>query len=253
MNATLENTNQNLGELTPYLAPTLLADADHPRVIAATARVIAGAKTDAEKAERLVRFVAEEIGFGLPPSGDQTSASRTLELGYGHSTARATLLIAMARAAGIPARIHGARFGKSLVRELVPGYLFALLPETVPTAWAELYVGGRWEARPDAGSDADFTRAAQEHLEEKGLEYGAGLLVGKKQGRAAWASQLARLPLAADDGTFRDTIEYLWSEEYPMPRSNPIVAWVLGPWGRQEIDRRIEQIRQAVTSERAAA
>lgn len=228
------------------LAPTLLADADHPRVRSLAARLVKDAVTEQEKADRLASFVSEHIALGMPSSGDGTSASRTLALGYGYATTRATLLVALARAAGIPARLHFARFDKSLYRELIPGWLYPLFPQTVAVAWAELKVNGHWQPRPDAGHDAEFVRGAYYHLRERGQTFGAGLVTDPARGRENWNEELAaHYPLVADDGTWRDAMDYLWSKNYPMSRSFAAVRWALSHWGREDFFTRANAIRMA--------
>lgn len=251
MNRRTEETalSTDTGYMSPlesYLAPTLLSDADHPRVKNLAEELTVGAATDAEKAERLVHYVAERIAPQLPGTGDETSASRTLELGYGHETAKATLLVALARAANIPARLHFARFDKSLMREFLPGWAWGVWPDTVATGWAELYVDGRWQPRPDAAYDADMLHAAKRYLAERGLNYGVGLTLEPGAGANGWTSQLAkRFPLVSDDGVYRDTMDYVWSEAYPNTRRHSVIRWFLGPWGRSECARRQRAIREA--------
>lgn len=234
------------GTLESYLAPTLLADADHPRVMQLAGTLTEGVHSDAEKADRIVEFVAERIAPQLPGTGDETAASRTLELGYGHETAKATLVVALARAAGVPARLHFARFDKSLMREMLPGWAYSVWPDTVATGWAELYVDGRWQPRPDAAHDSDLLHAANLYLAERGLHYGLGLVLEPGAETNGWTGRLGRrFPLVADDGIYRDAMDYVWSEAYPNSRRHAVIRWFLGPWGRGECERRCEAIRAA--------
>lgn len=248
MESTLTALSPNTGTTSPlesYLAPTLLSDADHPRIRELAGILTENVNTDAEKAERLVKFVAEHIAPQLPGTGDETSASRTLELGYGHETAKATLLVALARAAGIPARVHFARFDKSLMRELLPNWAFGIWPEQVATGWAELYVGGRWQPRPDAAHDAEMVQAANRYLATHGAHYGLGLLLQPGESPLGWTGQLAKkFPLVADDGVYRDAMDYVWSRAYPNTRRHSVIRWFLGPWGRTECARRTRAIRE---------
>jgi len=93
--------------MNPALAPTPLADSDHPAVQAFATRHAQGAD-DRERAVAL--FYAVRDGFrydpyrlDLSPAGMR--ASRVLALGYGWCVPKATLLAAACRAAGIPARL----------------------------------------------------------------------------------------------------------------------------------------------------
>ena len=249
MNSNLE-TNLQAASIAPtagrppvsYLAPTLLADSDNARVASLSAELTAGCASDQQKADRIAHFVKNAIATGLSASGDETSASALLQGGMGNETAKATLVVALARAAGIPARIHVGRFDKKICREVVPAWIHLALPQNVSIAWAELYVNGHWQPRPDAAYDDAYESGAACHLEEKGRTTGAGLVpLATRQG---WNARLAHLPLVADEGTFRDVMDYLWSDAYPTPRGHPVIGWLLSPLGRDEVGRRIALMRE---------
>ncbi len=249
MNANLETNLQRANPTAErpaptYLAPTLLADSDNARVAGLSAELTAGCRGDQQKADRIAEFVKNAITTGLTASGDETSASALLQSGMGNETAKATLVAALARAAGIPARIHVARFDKKICREVIPGWIHLALPQSVSIAWAELYVNGHWQPRPDAAYDDAFETGGASHLEEKSRSTGLGL-IPLAASREGWTARLAHLPLAADEGTFRDVMDYLWSDAYPTPRSHPVIGWLLSsPLGRDEVGRKMARIRE---------
>ena len=58
------------------------------------------------KVKAIYNFVRDEIKFGYNLS-DEITASEVLKDGYGQCNTKATLLMALLRAVGIPNRIHG--------------------------------------------------------------------------------------------------------------------------------------------------
>jgi hypothetical protein len=89
-----------------HLAPAAVIDSDHPAVIE-LARRATGA-TARERAISLYYLVRDNFRYDpyridLSPAG--LSASRVIENGYGWCVPKAALLAAVARAAGIPARV----------------------------------------------------------------------------------------------------------------------------------------------------
>ena len=92
------------------------------------ARLAEGCATPREKVERFVLFVRDEILFGFPPDFDWTPASETLRL-LGGVDAKGTLMLALCKAAGIPARMHFAPIRKSIQRGLFTGPGYWLMPQ----------------------------------------------------------------------------------------------------------------------------
>jgi transglutaminase-like putative cysteine protease len=89
-----------------FLAPAEYIDSDHSRVRAFALEAIRGAGDPREKAVALYRAV-REIYYAVGEMRDLESfrASSVLAAGRGYCVGKAALLAAVARAAGIPARI----------------------------------------------------------------------------------------------------------------------------------------------------
>ncbi len=109
-----------------YLAPEEMIESDDPAIVARARELTAGARDAWEAARRLSRFVAEEIAYQVPGG----SAKHTLETRRGECGAHAALLVALCRAAGIPARVvsgavyshlHGGSFGQHAWVEIFMG------------------------------------------------------------------------------------------------------------------------------------
>ncbi|MEZ5287612.1 MAG: transglutaminase-like domain-containing protein [Vicinamibacterales bacterium] len=90
-------------DLERYLAPEPLIESDAPEIAAETARALEGARTTRERAERLTRYVNALIE--KRPTVSIPSAVEVLRTRVGDCNEHTALYVAMARAAGIPARI----------------------------------------------------------------------------------------------------------------------------------------------------
>jgi transglutaminase-like putative cysteine protease len=95
-------------DATSYLAPTAYVDSDAPNVVRFSRQACGGETDDVAKAVRL--YYAVRDGITYTPycdfrSPDTYRASACLTRGSGFCVAKAALLAAAARAAGIPARM----------------------------------------------------------------------------------------------------------------------------------------------------
>jgi len=153
-----------------YLEPTAFVDSD-ARNVAAFARDACGDATDeVAKAVRLYYAVRDRITY--TPYCDFRSpetyrASACLERGSGFCVAKAALLAAAARAAGIPARLGFADVRNHLctprLRALMGSDLFYY------HGYAELYLRGKWVKATPAFDRALCDRFGVHPLEFDGL------------------------------------------------------------------------------------
>lgn len=121
--------------LQRYLQPEALIESDAPEIVAEAQRVLAKLSTPRERAERLVRHV--NLLIEKKPTVSLPSAREVLRTRVGDCNEHTALLVALARAAGLPARVavglvylHGAFYYH---------------------AWAEIYLaqsGGRGQWLP---------------------------------------------------------------------------------------------------------
>lgn len=115
---------------TAFLAPETLIESDDPAIVAEATRIVAGVIDPRAKAERLVREVNAMID--KKPTVSLPSAKDVLRTKVGDCNEHTALYVALARAAGIPARIN---VGLVMVRGAFYYH-----------AWPEVYVdtpGGR--------------------------------------------------------------------------------------------------------------
>ena len=152
-------------ELTRFLKSTVYIQAEHPAIQSKASEVVDGETNAWKSAEKLCRWVYQnirdknlKIGFG--------SALQTLESLEGDCTEHTVLMIAMARAVGIPARVCA-----GLVFQRDAFYYHF---------WPEVYAG-KWVAmEPTLGqiqADANHIQLAGSELESDSmLEFGEGVM-----------------------------------------------------------------------------
>jgi transglutaminase-like putative cysteine protease len=132
--------------LDKYLKPTAVIDWDNKAVKQKARELIQELQTDREKAVALFYFVRDGIKHN-PYAPQQVledyKASTTLERGNGLCQHKATLLVALARASGIPARLGFVDVRDHLLsdkfRKTIGGDNLL-----IQHGYAELYLDGKW-------------------------------------------------------------------------------------------------------------
>ncbi|GAH44991.1 unnamed protein product [marine sediment metagenome] len=99
-----------MGDMEKYLLPTEFFDFNKPKVKSTALEITKGLKTEKEKAIALFYYVRNEIKYNMmtynPKSKFNFKASVTLRRRNGFCVSKSILLSTLARAVGIPARIH---------------------------------------------------------------------------------------------------------------------------------------------------
>ncbi len=131
-------------QLERYLRPTLTIDCDND-AIRKKARSLAEAyEENADKAKSIFYFVRDEISYD-PYSFLPLEASRILKRGAGYCVQKAILLVALARAIKIPARLGFADVRNHIMPEKLAEVAGMQGNNLFPYhGYAEFYVGGRW-------------------------------------------------------------------------------------------------------------
>jgi len=96
-----------------------------------------------EKVKSIYNFVRDDIKFGYNIS-DKITATEVLEDGYGQCNTKATLLMALLRATGVPNRIHGFTIDKALQKGAISGIWYKLSPKNILHSWVEVYLNDAW-------------------------------------------------------------------------------------------------------------
>ena len=124
--------------------PMGLADFEGDLVRDTASRIVGSADDATEKFTRLLSYVREDIKFGFPRDGDLTKASETIRLGLGQCNTKATLLLALCKATGIPARMHFSLISKEIQRGFFRGLAYRLMPSEISHSWLEIEIDGEW-------------------------------------------------------------------------------------------------------------
>lgn len=173
------------------------------------------------------------------------TAPQVIEARAGDATAKATLLVAMLRAAGIPARMRWVLLRGEILRGLVPGRMRQAMRPLV-----EAWLDGRWVRTDTYIFDAGFMAAARQRLRDEGSDWGYGIHVN---GAMVWDGSadafVSSYPTDSDPmvmvdlGAFHDVLEFRASAIYRQ-RHRPLarmLRWnLLAPWMQLAI-RRLRQ------------
>ena len=122
-----------------------LSDFDHPKVTNLASTLTQATQTPIEKVESIFHYVRDEIKFGFPPTWDVVKASESIEYGLGYCNTKATLFVALCRAAGIQARLHFGLIDIQIMHGIMPSFVFPLMPKLGGHSWTEVQLDGQWK------------------------------------------------------------------------------------------------------------
>lgn len=159
-----------------YLQATRLVDLDASTVRETAVRLVQGAATPREAAIRIYGFCRDEIKFGYNRR-DDILASKVLHDGYGQCNTKSVLLVALLRAALIPARFHLAQVNKAVQWGVMPPLAYRFAPDKVTHTWVEVHLNDRWIILEGMIMDKPYFLKARYLLLESGrpMGYAIGL------------------------------------------------------------------------------
>lgn len=203
---------------TEHLAPNRFLDADHPSIVAFAAEV-GGEGTPSEVAVRLYYRVRDMLRYNpwsVALSAEGYRASEVLSRDYergAHCIDKALLLATLARARGIPSRLHFANVRNHVGTARLEAHLGTDL--LVFHGYTELWLGERWVAATPA-----FNRQLCEKLGVHPLEFdGVNDSVFQEFDPAAGRF----MEYVDDHGSFADVpvdrMVAAWRDHYPPVRS----------------------------------
>jgi hypothetical protein len=171
-----------------------------------------------EKLERIFNYVRDEIKFGFPPIWDELNASETVYYGLGYCNTKATLFVALCRAAGLPARLHFGLIDIRIMHGILPSFVFPFLPKLGGHSWTEVQLDGAWKPIDSYINDQLLYQAALKKLKVSGrsLGYSVSLMDGKSScefnfGEVGFVHMGA---VQQDHGTWEDAADYFASDKY---------------------------------------
>jgi transglutaminase-like putative cysteine protease len=160
---------------TAWLAPTALIDLDDPKLRLKAQSLTQLCKTPREKALAVYAFV-KRMRLAKPFKMRFRTAREVMDAGEGDADCKATLLVGLLRAAGIPARLRYVELRGEILRGLVNNMTRAARP------LAEIWLG-RWVRTDTYIFDAGYMAAARHRLKVEGEAWGYGIHV---RGHAVW-------------------------------------------------------------------
>jgi len=228
-----------------------LADFDHPLVQELARRLTAGETTTRAKLARLFSFVRDDIRFQFPHAGDLVTASDVIRTGQGQCNTKSTLLLALCKAVGIPARIHYSLISKEIQHGFFTGVAYWLMPPQLSHSWVEVLIEGRWRKVDAYINDLPLQRGAVSELRKRGWRTGFSVAL-PDVGEPATdldidAERFVQMGAVTEDhGTYDDPADYYATARY-RNRPGKLKLWL---YGRMVggINRRVEQLRQTSAS-----
>ena len=130
-------------EFAQYLEPTRMLDFTNADVLRTRQHLLSFETSSATKLKKLYTFVSSiKLGYN---KNDTISASHVLKDGYGQCNTKVTLLMALARSAGIPCRVHCYKISREAQRNRIPSWLFFFAPKETLFTWPDFYIEGAWQ------------------------------------------------------------------------------------------------------------
>jgi transglutaminase-like putative cysteine protease len=145
------------------LAATPLLDFAHPSIQALVAQRGWTSLTEFERISAAYAFVRNELAFGYN-TADDLLASRVLADGIGQCNTKATLLMALLRALGIPCRFHGFTIDKALQKGAITGIVYRMAPKSIIHSWVEVWFDERWVNLEGVILDSPYLASLQQRF-----------------------------------------------------------------------------------------
>lgn len=194
-----------------WLGSTRLMDLDDPRLRMRAASLVQLCRGDREKALAIYGYVKRLTYLRSFKMGPRT-ARAVLDSGSGDGPDKATLMIALLRLAGVPARMRVVLMRGEIMRGLVDRL------EAISRPFVEAWIDGQWLRTDTYIFDAAYMASARQALREANATWGYGVHVESPMLWTALESTLmSPLPLESDPmviqdmGCFHDADDYMAS------------------------------------------
>ncbi|MCI8407883.1 MAG: transglutaminase family protein [Lachnospiraceae bacterium] len=130
-----------------------------------------------DKIGAIYDYVQNNILFGYNKY-DYITAKQVLADGIGQCNTKATLLMALLRAVGVPCRLHGTRVTRVLQCTLMPKIMAKFAPHRIIHTWVEVYYNGEWLSLEGVITDKAYIAGLQKQYPKyKGKFIGYGVAV----------------------------------------------------------------------------
>jgi transglutaminase-like putative cysteine protease len=234
-----------------WTKPTRYLDFETPALRSLASQLAKDRPDPRDRAIAAFNHVRDSIRFGFRPAFYDLTASRVLEGGVGFCNNQSTLMTALLRAMGVPARCHFV----DIDAQVLSGVLDPRSPY-VDHSWTEAWLDGRWVATDAYIVDPPLMRAARRRLKDEGRVLGHGAHVN---GVSSWDGRTGAFSQFVDDGAaarlstrdygvFHDAGDFYAQAGERWNRRNPVmtIALTLTVAG---INRRLDAMRAEALAE----
>lgn len=208
-----------------WLRSSPLMDLEDPKLRLRVQALTQLCKNDREKALALYGYV-KRLPLARRMKTHTRNAREVFDAGRGDAPEKATLLVAMLRIAGIPARVHWVMVSGEILRGIAPGITRACRPIV------ETWLHGRWLRNDTYIFDPACMAAARQRLRDRAWEWGYGIHVN---GHMVWNGYedafLGGVPtecdlmVVQDLGVFHDTTGLLASRLFRRRQSRLLLLY----------------------------
>lgn len=229
------------------LATTPLLDYQHPTLQQLVAKRQWNTLAAFDKIQQIYNFVRDEIQFGYN-TADNIAASAVLKDGYGQCNTKATLLMALLRAVGIPNRIHGFTIHKALQKGAITGLAYRLSPDDILHSWVEINYNSTWQALEGVILDQSYLTALQKQFTScKTTFCGYGVDTDEFEKPAIYwngnNTYIQDRGINQDFGIF-DSPDAFYTEH--QQQLSPLKKWIFQHVIRHQMNRNVNRIRNSV-------
>ena len=198
-----------------------LSNFDHPLITEKAGELTTDEKSLVGNLEALFNFVRDRIPFAFPmkfSDWDVVSASDVVRSGFGYCNTKATLLVALCRASGIPARVHYGLIDVQIMGGIFPSFAFPFLPSSGPHSWTDVELDGHWKSIDSYINDETLFRASRIRLQSTGRSIGYSLAC--RDGKCSCEFNFGEKgfvhmgAVVEDHGVWDDASQYFESEKY---------------------------------------
>ena len=190
-------------------------DSNHPRILQLAFELSQKGEHEIDRFEHIFYYVRDHILFGFPPKFDRVCASESLDYGIGYCNSKSILMVALCRAAGLPARLHAGLIDSRIMSGIIPGWMLRLLPEYISHLWVEVHLKDGWHPVDAHILDYRFFQAAQTHLSDATTDIGFGVAYLLPTCDGDWEGGFVQTNAVVEDhGTWNKATDYFESSDY---------------------------------------
>lgn len=231
--------------MNKYLKETRILDYSNPLIQQLVHERQWNLPAPVDRIKAVYNFVRDEIQFGYNRA-DDISASEVLKDGYGQCNTKATLLMSLLRAAGVPNRIHGFTINKELQKGAITGIWYLLSPKNILHSWVEVLVNDQWYFLEGVILDSAYlTRLQDRNNECKTTFCGYGVYTDNfKNPPVDWNMNNTFIQdkgINQDFGVF-DTPDAFYAQH--QQELSPLKKWMFRNIVRHKMNKNVARIRK---------